>query len=68
MAGGGNKALPRLADWLNQRTFSDTVDISGAVMRLPVKGNGITIIISDFLQETFLVPEEDTLRKLLRFL
>ena len=68
MAGGGNKALPRLADWLNQRTFSDTADISGAVMRLPVKGNGITIIISDLLQETFLVPEEDTLRKLLRFL
>ncbi len=68
MAGGGNKALPRLVDWLNQRTFGETVDIGEAVFRLPVKGNGITIIISDFLQETFLTPEEETLRKLLRFL
>lgn len=68
VAGGGNRALPRLVDWLNQRTFCEKVDIGEAVFRLPTKGNGITIIISDFLQETFLDPEEETLRKLLRFL
>ncbi|MBD5454851.1 MAG: DUF58 domain-containing protein [Lachnospiraceae bacterium] len=67
-AKGGKRALPRLADWLEQCSFEETVDIAKAVGELPMKGPGVTIIISDFLQETFLDQEQEILEKLLRFL
>lgn len=67
-AGGGKRALPRLADWLKQRSFEGTVDIEKAVEMLPLKGPGVTILISDFLQEAFLDKEQETLEKLLRLL
>lgn len=66
--GGGKRALPRLADWLKQRSFEGTVDIEKAVGMLPLKGPGVTILISDFLQEAFLDKEQETLEKLLRLL
>lgn len=68
VAEGGKRALPRLADWLEQRSFEGTVDIARAALELPVKGPGVTILVSDFLQETFLDQEQETLRRLLRFL
>ena len=68
VAEGGKRALPRLADWLEQCSFEETVDIEKAVGELPMKGPGVTILISDFLQETFLDQEQETVKKLLRFL
>lgn len=68
VAEGGKKALPRLADWLEQRSFEGTADIARAALELPVKGPGVTILVSDFLQEAFLDQEQETLRRLLRFL
>lgn len=68
VAEGGKRALPRLADWLEQRSFEGTADVAKAVGELPVKGPGVTILVSDFLQETFLDQEQETLRRLLRFL
>lgn len=68
VAEGGKRALPRLADWLEQRSFEGTADIARAALELPVKGPGVTILVSDFLQETFLDQEQETLRRLLRFL
>lgn len=44
------------------------MDIAKAVGGLPMKGTGVTILISDFLQEAFLEPEQETLQKMLRFL
>lgn len=67
-AEGGKRALPRLADWLEQCSFEGTVEVEKAVEKLPVKGPGVTILISDFLQEAFLDQEQETLQKLLRFL
>lgn len=79
-AGGGKRAIPRLADWLGQRSFEETADIAEALWKLPVKGPGVTILISDFLQEAFVEKvhsaekrnyvgtEQETLQKLLRFL
>lgn len=67
-ASGGKKALPRLTRWLEQCGFDATVDIAAAVRQLPVGNPGVTIIISDFLQETFLNPEEQAMEKLLWFL
>lgn len=67
-AGGGKKAFPRLTDWLRQRSFSGTADIAEAVRRLPAKGSGVTIIISDFMQEEFVDPNSEAVKKMLRFL
>lgn len=68
MAGGGKRALPQMIQWLEQRSFEGQVDIWEAVCKLPLKGPGVTILISDFLQEAFLDKEQETAGKLLRFL
>lgn len=68
VAGSGKRALPGLADWLGQRSFEGTVDIEKALGALPLKGPGVAIVISDFLQEAFLGKEQETLGRLLRFL
>ncbi|MDE7427788.1 MAG: DUF58 domain-containing protein [Lachnospiraceae bacterium] len=65
---GGKRVLPRMADWLEQCAFEGTVDIARAIWELPVKGPGLTILVSDFLQEAFLDQEQETLVRLLRFL
>lgn len=68
VAEGGKRALPRIADWLGQCSFEGTVDIVKAAGELPMKGPGVTILLSDFLQEAFLNQEQESLQKLLRFL
>lgn len=68
MAGGGKKVLPRLVEWLERRSFDGTADIGEAVRQLPAKGTGVTVILSDFLQESFLQDDDEAMVKLLRFL
>lgn len=72
VAGGSKSALPRLTDWLLKRMFDGKVDVCESVKKLPMKGPGVTIIISDFLQESLIEsnPKENqtAVRKLLRFL
>lgn len=68
VAEGGKRALPRIADWLGQCSFEGAADIAKAAGELPMKGPGVTILISDFLQEAFLNQEQESLQKLLRFL
>ena len=68
VAGSGRKVLSRLTDWLERLNFDGKVDINEAIRQLPAKGQGVTIVISDFWQESFLAEEQDTVEKLLRFL
>ena len=68
VASGGKRAFARMTDWLEQRTFDGKADIAEAVRRLPAKGPGVTIIISDYLQEDFVDPDRETAKQLLRFL
>ena len=68
VASGGKRAFPRLVDWISQRAFDEKADIATAVRQLPSKGPGMTIIISDFLQEEFVDKDNDTAKQLLRFL
>ncbi len=68
VAGSGRKALSRMTDWLERLTFDGKVDINEAIRMLPAKGQGVTIVISDFWQESFLSEEQETVEKLLRFL
>lgn len=65
---GGKQALPRLANWLEQCSFAEKVDMAEAVGKLPVKGSGVTILISDFLQEAFLNKDRETVEQLLHLL
>ncbi|MBR1771908.1 MAG: DUF58 domain-containing protein [Lachnospiraceae bacterium] len=65
---GGKKALPKLTDWLGQRTFDGRVDVAEAVRKLDLKGPGVTILLTDFLQEDFLDAGTGSIDKLLRYL
>lgn len=65
---GGRRAFPKLGGWLEQCPFTGRVDILEAVRQLPEKGQGVTILISDFLQEEFLTQDSGAAGKLLRFL
>lgn len=68
VANGGKRAFPRLTAWLEQRSFEGRADLAEAVRRLPLKGPGITILISDFLQEEFVDPDSEKWKQMLRFL
>lgn len=68
VAVGGKKSVPMLTDWLEKRTFDGGIDIGGVINQLPAKGPGVTLIISDFLQESFLGESQESIKKLLRFL
>ena len=67
-ANGGKRAFPRLTDWLEKRLFDGSTDVAGAVRQLPAKGSGVTIIISDFLQEEFVDQDRKAAEEILRFL
>lgn len=67
-ARGGKKALPVLLGWLEQRSFDGNVDIGSVIRQLPARGPGVTVVISDFLQESFLGEGQNAIAKLLRFL
>ena len=68
VAGSGKRAVLGMVDWLEKCEFKGTVDIQEAVKRLPAKGPGVTVLISDFLQEAFLEKEQETAGQILRFL
>lgn len=68
VAHGGKKIFLRLSNWLEKCSFEGKVDIGEAVKQLPSKGPGVTILISDFLQESFLTKEQETAGRILRFL
>ena len=68
VANSGKRAVLGMVDWLDKCEFTGTVDIQEAIKRLPAKGPGVTILISDFLQEAFLEKEQEAARHILRFL
>lgn len=53
-AGGGKKALPAMLHFLEQCEFGGEVDLAEAVRQITFNGPGVTILISDFLQENLL--------------
>lgn len=67
-ARGGKRAFPLLEDWLNRLSFDGVTDVCGAVRKLPSMGAGVTVVISDFLQEEFVDEDGDAAAQLLRFL
>lgn len=68
VANSGKRGISGLSVWLDSCIFEGTVDINEAVKQLPAKGPGVTILLSDFLQEAFLEESAETATKILRFL
>ena len=52
--GGGRSAFARVLRWLEQVEFSGEADMLQAVRRLPGRGGGVTVVISDFLHPDML--------------
>lgn len=52
--GGGRSAFARVLRWLEQVEFSGEADMLSAVRRLPGRGGGVTVVISDFLHPDML--------------
>ena len=65
---GGKNAIQGLLLWLDKCSFEGEVDVYEAVRQMLPKGNGVTILVSDFLQEAFLEEEQNAAGQLLRFL
>lgn len=68
IATGGKKAIMSASGWLENLNFEGTVDIYEAIKTLPAKGPGVTILISDFLQENFLDTNQEPAKQIIRFL
>ncbi len=64
---GGKKGLPSLVNYIDKLSFDGEISLTDCIMKLPIKNNGITILISDFLEECFL-NDSSALNKLLRYL
>lgn len=67
-ASGGKRSLPSMIDWLNRLEFAEKVNLCETIPTLELNGSGVTVIVSDFLQEEFIDGTGEALRKLLRFL
>lgn len=71
LATGGKRSLPKLAAWLEQCRFGGEANLCQAVSLLPGRGQGVTILISDFLEENLQTPSQNSetaLDRMLRFL
>lgn len=68
VANSGKRGVMGLSAWLDSCIFEGSVDIYEAVKQLPAKGPGVTILISDFLQEAFIDGDSETATQILRFL
>ncbi|RKJ45807.1 DUF58 domain-containing protein [bacterium 1XD8-76] len=52
--GGGRGVFAKVLRWLEQLEFSGEIDMLSAVRRIPCRGGGVTVIISDFLHPDML--------------
>lgn len=68
--GGGRKSFARVLGWLEKLTFSGEADILSAARKLPCRGQGVTVVISDFLHPDMLGEKDGNpgYEKLLQYL
>lgn len=65
---GGRGAFPKVLRWLERLTFSGEVDMLAAAREMQLRGPGVTVLISDFLQEGMLDDTSTGYEKLLQYL
>lgn len=66
--GGGRNAFARVLKWLDMRTFEGQCDMLDSLKKMPMRGPGVTILISDFLHPAMLEEEDDGYEKVLKYL
>ncbi len=66
--GGGKKSFPRVIHWLESRTFDGESELLSSVRKVPLGGAGVTVVISDFLQEPLLEEDDRSYEKMLQYL
>lgn len=66
--GGGKKSFPRVIHWLESRTFDGESELLSSVQKIPLGGAGVTVVISDFLQEPLLEEDDRSYEKMLQYL
>ena len=66
--GGGKKSFPRVIHWLENRRFAGESHLLEDVRKIPLHGSGVTVVISDFLQESLLEEENPSYEKMLQYL
>lgn len=64
---GGKKGYARLLSFLEQIEFSGSIDCENAILRMKLGNPGLTILLSDFLDEAIISGTKD-FSKILRFL
>ena len=57
---GGIRAFPRVGDYLDTCQFEGDTDIYMALRKIKRSGSGVTIIISDFMDERLVIGENRT--------
>ena len=65
---GGKNAFPKVLRWLESLEYSGSVDMFAALKQMQRKGPGITVLISDFLQEELLEEENEQYEKMMQYL
>lgn len=66
--GGGRNAFTRVIAWLNERTYEGECDMLAALKKMPMRGPGVTILISDFLHPAMLEDADGGYEKVLKYL
>lgn len=66
--GGGKKSFPRVIHWLENRRFAGESHLLEDVRKILLHGSGVTVVISDFLQESLLEEENPSYEKMLQYL
>lgn len=65
---GGKNAFPKVLRWLESLEYSGSVDMFAALKQMQRKGPGITVLISDFLQEELLDEDNEQYEKMMQYL
>lgn len=66
VCGHGKNAVSPLLSWINKLSFEEDINISSSIEKLPLKKEGITIVISDFWGEEF-IENDFALSKMLKY-
>ncbi|MCI8402200.1 MAG: DUF58 domain-containing protein [Lachnospiraceae bacterium] len=66
--GGGRNAFPQVLNWLEHLEFDGQTDMLSAVRKMPFRGPGVTVMISDFLHPDMLSGETGAYEKVLQYL
>lgn len=66
--GGGRNSFAQVLKWLEARSFDGECDMFAALKKMPMRGPGVTILISDFLHPAMVDDADEGYEKILKYL